>query len=349
LGKIKKLENEITAGLEVAEKKQAQASLQKTVKDVFKKKRIGRVKIGKLREKARVKVFEQLEGIDFKKLSSRKESDLKELEKDLKQLGFNLEQGIDSLTDVEIDAIKVLDPRVEQLRRLRQKPVSDLSVEEIRDIEDAIRYFVKQDELEDQMLQQGRAVEAQKVIKQSSDEVMSTKAVKKKTTDLTKKTGLGFTRNLRKAFIVESMHKGKLVQLATGPNAKTMRNVLDNFIHRAKGESLGKEFEALDAWESGKEKIKWTKTDTQSLQDTHEVRISGQKRTMSTDQIMSIANHLRSERNVGQLAKTVGLEIEGNKTGRMSLSEMVDAVDLLGDKQVALLDLTEEINIDFFG
>ena len=343
---IQKLTTEIEQGIAKSEKRTQIKSLQATVKSVFRAKRLGRVKLGKLREKARQRIFDVLEGTDLTNLSSAKKSQLQQAEADLKKIGFNLEKGLDSLTAEEIDAIKVLDPRVEQIRRLTQKSISTLTADEIRDIEDAIRYFVKQDELEDLMLQEGRAVESAKVIGESSTEVMSTKSVKKKITDLTKKTGLGFTRNIRKAFIVESMHKGKLVQLATSPNTKTMRNVLDNFIHKAKGVSLGKEFEALDAWEAGKDKIGWTKADTRSLLETHEVRIAGQKKTMSTDQIMSIAKHLRSERNVGQLAKTVGLEIEGNKTGRMSLVEMVDTVDLLTDKQVALLDLTEEINVD---
>ncbi len=343
---IQKLTTEIEQGIAKSEKRTQIKSLQATVKSVFRAKRLGRVKLGKLREKARQRIFDVLEGTDLTNLSSAKKSQLQRAEADLKRIGFNLEKGLDSLTSEEIDAIKVLDPRVEQIRRLTQKSISTLTADEIRDIEDAIRYFVKQDELEDLMLQEGRSVEAAKVIGESSAEVMSTKAVKKKVTDLTKKTGLSPARFARKAFIVESMHKGKLVQLATSPNTKTMRNVLDNFIHKAKGISLGKEFEALDAWEVGKDKIGWTKADTRSLLETHEVRIAGQKKTMSTDQIMSIAKHLRSERNVGQLAKTVGLEIEGNKTGRMSLVEMVDAVDLLNDKQVALLDLTEEINVD---
>lgn len=343
---LAKIMEAVTEGIAKAEKKIAVKSLQAAVKSVFRAKRLGRVKLGKLREKARQRIFDVLEGIDLTNLSSAKRSELQQAEKDLKQLGFNLEKGIDSLTDVEIDAIKVLDPRVEQLKRLRQKPISELTADEIRDIEDSIRYFVRQDELEDTMLQEGRSVEAAKVINESSAEIMPGKSVRKKVIDLTKKTHLRIGGTLREAFIVQSMHKGKLVQLATSPNAKTMANVLDGQIHKAKGVSLGKEFEALDAWEAGKKKAGWTKADTRSLEDQHEVTVNGSKKIMTTDQIMSIAKHLRSERNTEQLAKTVGLQINDINVGRMSLTEMVDAVELLNNKQIALLDLTETINED---
>ena len=325
------------------DQKAAIASLKKFNKEIFKKFALGRDKLGKLRDVTRKRIFDTLEGIDLVKLSEGKKVELNKVQGDLQKLGFDLANGIDALSEAEVDALRTIDPRAEQLRRLAKKPVSEMTADDIRDIEDSLRYFVTQNELQNKLLFEGQAKEIGEIKQRSIDEISP---VKKKVDvdDLTKKQAPGIGKSLNTLVIKDSMHINKLISMSTNPKSKTMMKILDTDRHAGKVKALDKQFEIYDAWKKGLDEIGWTDEDFNAFDEVHEIKIGGKTKKVNSDIILSFGMNLRSPRNLTQLRKTIGLEISGKNTEPITISELVDAVDLLSDKQKQLIDLVNKID-----
>jgi hypothetical protein len=308
--------------------------------------RRGKKPLAALSNAARSQVVKAIEGIDLKNLSDVKRTELKAIEDEMIDLGFNLVNGIQNAPDIELDAMSEIVGKnaIEGLKRLRKRGAKALSANEIRQIDDTIKFAVAQHE---QFL--GDIAEKRQARQTANKEgaiksLRPTKAATKETVDIGKQKKPSLLVRAGRVVHKDSMHLNQLVNSATGKDSDTMMNVFDRRRHDGKVKSLKKFFEVRDALSKELKRIGWDSSDIKRRNQIHRIKIGGKTRGLTTDQIMSLGMNLRSARNLEQITETEALVFPDGRVDAPTVAELVDMQDVLTAKERAIMDFLPTLN-----
>ena len=327
------------------DKKAAIKGLSKTVKTVQIKTKRGRQQFAKLRDAARERILDALEGIDLKQLTATKRAKLDKIDQMLTALGFTEAEKPEGAAAIEgTKAAKELERRQRQF-------VGELSTTEIRQIEDAVRLAFLQDQLETNLMSEAeaKAADARKV--KAIAETSNTASVKRQAAKEAKGKPIKLRRRIAGLLTwagriptKDSSHIYALARTASNFGSKTLENLVDVERHRGKVRGLGKFFESRDALQEQFKEIGWTNADRRNRIKFHDVVIGGKKFKMTTQDIMSLGMNLRDSENLVELKRTKGLNVQGRRLPRPTIAEIVDAEKNLSDKELAMMDWVQEMN-----
>lgn len=321
---------------------QAKKSLKKQIKRIPK---FG--KQIKLRQPAIDKISVALEGVDIAKLSAGKKEELSGIRNELKEVGFLIEKEFEVPSGEELEGIEAVvgERVVTQLQRLQKESIADMTAEEVEAIADAIRYALDQNTKETQERRKAKAERVQKQNQKAQAEITPTKAsgqidtAKRRIPVTIPQKVLGFFRQ-------DSMKRWALVESATGEGLNTTAKVLDQDIHEGKTKAVEKQFEALELLWAEMDRLGWTQQDVDRADAEHTVTLGGQEYELTTSEIMSLGMNVKSSRNAKQIVRTKGLHIAGRDVKTPTIGEIVDAMEVLTDKERAIMDFLPTLNED---
>ena len=299
----------------------------------------------KLRPATIEKIEAALEDVDVVKLSKAKRAELEGIRDELKEVGFKVEEQFSVPKEEELSGIEAVvgERVVKQLQRLQKESIADMSAEEVLSIADAIRYALDQDSKE---TKERRKTKSEKVAKQNTEAVGNiTPTAKSQTIDAGER-GIKITiPKIVYNFVREdSLHRWALIESATSEGLNTTAQVLDQDIHEGKNKKIDKEFEALEPLWDELERIKWTQTDFERRSEEHSVKLGGKTYKLTIDEIISLGMNVRSDRNAKEIVRTEYLEIADLKVKTPTIGEIVDAMYVLTDKELAMMDFIPTLN-----
>lgn len=326
------------------DKKSAISSLKKMVATVQKKTRRGRQQFAKLRNVARERILEALEGVDLKQLTAAKRLRLERIDKTLEALGFTEAEKLEGAAAIEGTK------RAKELERLEKQFVGEFTTAEIRQIEDAVRLAFLQDQLETNLMTEAEAATAEKIKVKAISETSDTRTVRRQALKegpikLRRKMA-GLLTWAGRIPTKDSAHIYVLARTTSTSGSKTLENLVDVERHRGKVAGLARYFDVREAMQAQFKSIGWTAADRKRRREFHLVSIAGREFQMTTEDIMSLGMNLRDSENLVEIKRTKGLNVGGTRLPRPTISEIIDAEKNLTAKELAMMDWIMTMNVD---
>jgi hypothetical protein len=126
-----------------------------------------------------------------------------------------------------------------------------------------------------------------------------------------------------------------------------MKRVLDTERHAGSRKATEAQQRSVFAVKAELARIGWNNEDIKRIDKKHKVTLCGKTVSITTQDIMSLGMNIRSERNLGQIVDTEHLLFgKRNKTSTPTVGEVVDAVELLTDKERAVMAFVRTLNED---
>lgn len=287
----------------------------------------------------------RLDPVSLQKLSKAKKAELEAVRDQLKEIGFKIEQGFTVPDPDELAGIEAIvgERVIAQLRRLQTDSIARMTSEEINSIADAIRYALDQDSKETKERTSERARQRRAERTEARVEVTMTKAAGKIDTE-ERGIPISMPKRVYNFLFQDSLHRWALIESATSNVETTTARVLDLDIHEGKTKKLGKEFEALEFLWSEMDRIGWSQSDIDRVDEVHSVKLGGKTYKLTTQEIMSLGMNAKSERNAKQIVQAEDLFIAGREVKTPTMGEIVDAMDVLSDKEIAIMDFLPTLN-----
>lgn len=303
--RIENLTEAIDKYLDKYEKRQAVREFKNSVKGIKKKYRRGEVALGYLPKKLSDKIIDILDKFDVAKISEKKEETLESRLKFVTRISNELSEGFEQLNaELDKDATDLLlmgTRRIDELKRLSQKYIGDLDVDEIKYIQASLEHLIKINDLKGKSKERRRIESLRTDINNARQEVLPAKAQIKALTGI-----LGAVRWLG----VEGQSTLRtLVGLATGRENPSTKKILIDELDNANNERkvLYKSF--IDYFKKLVEKKQIDWKDVKGLTDLTEITIGGQKINIDYNNLLSLYAHTQAEGNLRRLLKTRGLNI----------------------------------------
>jgi len=357
-GQRNQLLNAVSRARTEGERIVAMASVESVVDKALKKRAVNNVrqaiksipKHGKamaVRQPAIDTITAALEGVDLTALSKSKRAELEGIQQDLIDVGFDLQQGIGSASEEEVEGIEAVvgEKIANQLRRLKKKPLADMTAEDIQTIADTIQYAVKQNEAQNKFYRNRQYEDVVKPVQKASSELTPTRKALKADPEVSgRKRETSMAQYAGRFFTTDSMKIYALVEASTDQGDSVMRRLLDEERHAGKNKALATQFKALDMVRNELDRLKWSDADYERIDQEHTVTLGGKKYKVTTAEIMSLGMNLRSNRNKGQIVKTKGLFMGRRKVNTPTVSEIQTAMENLTDKEIAFMDFIPNLN-----
>ncbi len=297
---------------------------------------------------AELKRGRRLDAISLKKLSAAKKKELEGVRDELKELGFAIEENFKVPDPEELGGIEALvgEKVLVQLRRLQTDSIANMTSEEINSIADAIRYALDQDSKETKEQKKENAGKRLQERIKAKVEVTRTKAAAKIDTKSIP-LPISMPERVYNVAFQDSLHRWALVESATSNVPTTTQRVLDLDIHKGKTKKLGKDRDGLRVLWAELDRIKWGFADFDRKDEVHKVKLGGKTYDLTTADIMSLGMNAKSDRNAKQIVRVESLKIgrgRGRKVKTPTMGEIVDAMEVLTDKEIAMMDIVRPLN-----
>lgn len=303
--RIERLTEAIDKYLDKYEKRQAIKGFKQFVKGIKKKYRRGEVAFGYLPKKLSDKLVDVLDKFDLAKISEKKEETLESRLKFVTKISGELAEGFEQLNaDLDKGATDLLlmgTRRIEELKRLNQKYIGDLDVDEIGYIQVSLEHLIKINDLKGQSKERRRIEALRTHINQARQEVLPSK---EKVVELT-----GILGAIRWLEVEGQSVLRTLVGLATGKDKASTEHLIIDELEKAniKRKTIYKDFIMHFRKIAERKGIKWS-----NIKDLHEftkITIGGKEIEIDYDNLLSIYAHIQAEGNLRRLLKTKGLNI----------------------------------------
>ncbi|MEE9365874.1 MAG: hypothetical protein V3W44_04220 [Dehalococcoidales bacterium] len=296
-------------------------------------------------EAAELRKGRRLDPLSLKKLSKKKKTELEAIRDELKEVGFAIEDKFKVPDPEEMGGIEALvgEKVLIQLHRLQTDSIAKMTSEEINSIADAIRYALDQDskQTKERLAETKRRRQAERSA--AKVEITHTKAAGKIDT-AERGIPISLPKRVYNFFFQDSLHRWALVESATSNTETTTARVLDQDIHKGKTKKLDKEFESLEALWAEMDRLGWSQADFDRVDQEHIVTLGGKKYKLTTAEIMSLGMNAKSDRNAKQIVRAVSLKIAGRTVKTPTMGEIVDAMEVLTDKEIAVMDFLPALN-----
>lgn len=303
--RIERLTEAIDKYLDKYEKRQAIKGFKNFVKGIKKKYRRGEVALGRLPSKLRESLIEVLDKFDLAKISEKKEETLESRLKFVSRISGELANGFEGLNaEFDKDATDLLlmgKSRIDELKRLSQKYIGDLDVDEIRYIQASLEHLLKINDLKGKSKQRRRMENLRTDINNARQEV---KPAKEKVVEWT-----GLLGAFRWIEVEGQSMMRSLVGLVTGKSYEATMKLLVHDPNRTNNDRKGlyKDFIMHFRKLADKANLKWK--DVKKFNDRLKIKLGGKEIETDYASMLSILAHIEAEGNLRQLLKTKGLNI----------------------------------------
>lgn len=354
--RIERLTEAIDKYLDKYEKRQAIKGFKTFVKGIKKKYRRGEVALGQLPSKLRESLIEVLDKFDLAKISEKKEETLESRLKFVTRISGELANGFEGLNaEFDKDATDVLlmgTRRIEELKRLSQKYIGDLDVDEIKYIQASLEHLLKINDLKGKSKERRRMENLRTDINNARQEVLPEKAIVKRYTGV-----LGAVRWLG----VEGQSTLRtLVGLATSKENDSTHKLLVEELDKAniQRKEAYKGFIMYFRGLLTKKGLDWP--DVRNLQNLTKITIGGKEVEIDYDNLLALYAYTQAEGTLRRLLKTKGLNItvyarDKNgiftkksiyRVGRPTLDELRTIAEKVPENHKRLLDVYFKTNRD---
>lgn len=368
---VRKLMDEVEAGVEKFERKIAVGELRSTIKEVESKNRLGKVRLGKIPSPQREKMIEIIDEISLKKISKlpiegvktfgeldvkakrgREQllgADLKSLQQITQKLSSELAGGLETLDADTEAALRIPNERIRQLNLLTQKNIDEIDTQDIKLVTQSLQQLANNAKLKGQLLTKEGFKPLEGAIKTvTENEIATTGAARRKAGKIeagkpidVQKGKLQKTAEFGKGVLfLDDAHLDTLVQLATNPNSPVTKQILDTDLH----EGHRKAADRLRGWinESAKEFERIGFKDTDQISEKVTITLAGKKIKVEKDFLIKLELHSRSPDNLRAILTTEGWQVGKERLTYPLDAQGNDLVDRLGELQTALKIVRED-------
>ena len=371
---VRKLMDEVEAGVEKFERKLAVGELRQTIKKLESDNRLGKVRLGKIPSPQREKMIEIIDEISTKKISTKLEpgeekiktfadldvkvkrgreqllgADLKSLQQVTQRLSSELAGGLETLDAETEAALRLPNERVRQLNVLTQKNVDEIDTDDIKLVTQSLQQLANNAKLKGQLLTKEGFKPLEGAIKTvTENEIATTGAARRKAGKIeagkaidVQKGKFQKTAEFGKGVLfLDDAHLDTLVQLATNPNSPVTKQILDTDLH----EGHRKAADRLRGWinESAKEFERIGFKDTDQIREKVTIILAGKKIKVEKDFLIKLELHSRSPDNLRAILTTEGWQVSKERLTYPLDAQGNDLVDRLGELQTALKIVRED-------
>jgi hypothetical protein len=362
---VRKLMNEVEAGVDKFERKIAVGELKTTIKDIESKNRLGKVRLGKVPSPQREKLIDILDEISLKKISTQLEpppedvktfgeldvkaragreqllgADLKSLQNVTQRLSSELAGGLEALDASTAESLRLPNERVRQLNVLTQKNIDEIDTDDIKLVVQSLQSLVQSAKLKSQLLTKSGLKPLDGALKAvTENEIAPSRAVTKQATSdkpiETKKTALKKTGEFaKKVLVLDDSHLDTLVQLSTNPNSPITKQILDTDLHEGHRNSADKLNQWIDLSSRKFKEIGFT--DSDQISEEVITTLGGKKVSLTKDHLIKLELHSRSPENLRAILRTKGWEIGGKQIDYPLDAQGNDKIDRLAEIKKAV-------------
>jgi len=316
LKKVFKLNDEIRAGVEKFGQRQEIKNAKDFVKRLFKKHRLGNQPLGKLPEPQRSQILDIVNNTDFKKLTEAKEISLKASQAHFKKMAGQIASGFESLDAEELKDLQLPRKLSQELRRLEQKTVADMTTSDIRAIYDSLMALAKQAELKGKLLTK-EGLKPLSDIDVEKEVSPKPSAIKKaqEPIEREKKTGLvaGAKRTgglVRRFVSVDNYKLDTLADISTTNESKGIVKILDTDLHSGQRDMAANQLAMSQIMEEGFSKAGLKNVNQLSKKKTTG-KLANQKVKLTDDMLLSLELATRDENYLDAIGRLEGWDIDG--------------------------------------
>jgi hypothetical protein len=352
--RVERLTEAIDTYLDKYEKRQAIKGFKGFVKGIKKKYRRGEVALGQLPNKLRESLIEVLDKFDLAKISEKKEETLESRLKFVTRISGELANGFEGLNaEFDKDATDLLlmgTRRIDELKRLSQKYIGDLDVDEIKYIQASLEHLLKINDLKGKSKERRRIENLRNDINNARQEV---KPAKERVVEWT-----GLLGALRWIEVEGQSTMRSLVGLVTGKNYEATMKLLVHEPNKTNIERKGKYKDFIMHFRKLADKANLNWKDVKKFNDRIKIKLGGREIETDYASMLSILAHIEAEGNLRQLLRTKGLNItvyardehgfitKKNiyRVGTPSLAELRAIVELIPETHKKLLNVYFKTN-----
>jgi hypothetical protein len=343
---VKDLSEKINKFIDVYEHRKALSEFKSFIKSINKEYKSGKIKLGKLPNAVREKIFSLIDAYDLVNISPEKMVELNNLQERIKAIAGSMREAYSNwneLVDNGEEILRLSDSRIEELNRLNQMPISEITTDEIENLQADIQDLIDVSEKKIAIKRRIRAEQLGKDITDSRAELYDR--------GRTGEGAISEPSGVHKIAIDEQSQLRTLVGEITGKvNDATMKVIVDNVYDGYKKRNE-KYRDFITAFNRAIEDNGLDETIPKTLDEKVEITLGGKTFTTKTNYLLALYMHTmaRNGLNLRSLLESDGLNVHTAKrgyvrTGQVTLSELRDATNKLSKEQKLLGEIYFEIN-----
>ncbi len=344
---LAKLNTKITEFIDQYEQKKTLNNFKKFIKNLYSEYNHGKIKLGKLPNEIREKIFRLIGNIDLSNITPNKMVDINALKDRIGEVAGSISQAYknwNELVDNGEEVLRLPDNRIAELDRLNQTPASQLTSDDLENIQQDIQDLIDVSEKKAEIRRRIRAERLGKDIVDSRSEIY----------DRGEKDGT--LNEPGKLFKFVASQQGQIRTLAgliTGKNNNATMKVLAEKIYDGYSKRNAKYKEFIEAFNNLLNESGLTYADSKMLDNEVEITLGGKTFTTTYNYLLALYMHTqaRSGLNLRSLLDCEGLNIDAKKgnvrTGKISLKELKNAIDKLPERLKTLGQIYFTVNDDY--
>ena len=321
--------------------------LSKTWKKLKSKYKRGSTTFGAMPQKYREKFLDLMHDVDLDKLSEAEEKNLRSLKHYVQRLTSGIAANIGEFNDDAAALMELPQNRINELNRLSQTSVQDMTADDIDTITRELNRLAHQLATKESLIYIRTIRPLKTAVGKMIGKIFTAKRATKDLTaeGVSKDYSKAIKRNyLAQILGVDSSHIDTLVETIFKDSPEAMDLLMNDLQEgwTSRGDVIR---EAVEHIEEGAKKIGFTYANFKALKDTIDIVVGGKTLTVSYDQLLSMYMLSKSGDNIDRVLGTIGLEMNGKNAPTFeSPQEWFAALDKLSDKQKAFADLYHEVN-----
>lgn len=341
---IDDLSKKINDFIDQYEQKKTLNNFKKFIKNLYSEYNHGKIKLGKLPNEVREKIFRIIGNIDLANITPEKMVDINALKDRIGEVAGSLSQAYtnwNELVDNGEEILRLPDDRIAELDRLNKTPASQLTSDDLENIQKDIQDLIDVSERKAEIRRTIRAERLGKDITDSRSEIYD------------RGEEDGTLNEPGKLFRFTASQQGQIRTLAgliTNKNNTATMKVLAEKIYEGYSKRNAKYKEFIEAFNNLLVENGLTHADSKMLDKEVEITLGGKTFTTTYNYLLGLYMHTqaRSGLNLRSLLDCDGLNIYTKKgsvrTGKISLSELRDAIEKLPEKLKTLGQIYFTVN-----
>lgn len=312
--KTLELAGEIQAGIDKFEQRSIIGKTKKLRNDLLKAHKFGNKRLGALPSPQREQILDIIDNVDFVKLTEGKQGRLEASKAFFKKMAGQIASGLEGLDAEELTEFALPARLSQDLRRLEQANVNDMTTSDIQAIYDSLTELAKQAELKKSLLvAKGKKPLADINIKGeiAVKPRAARKIVKDKPVDPArereKKTS--FAGAIGRFGTVDNYHLDTLTDISTVNDSVDIVNILDTQPHAGQRKTADLQVELFDNGKQAFDRIGFK--GTKQLENKSKGTLANSKVKLTDDALLSLEMATRDEGYLDVMRTLQGWEIEG--------------------------------------
>ncbi|MDD5006547.1 MAG: hypothetical protein PHS33_08640 [Candidatus Omnitrophica bacterium] len=345
---LDKLADQIDEYLQKQDQRAAIKGLKETWNQIRSDYRFGKTQLGKLEEIPRQRILSIMDRVDLVKLSADKEADIKSLAEYVNKLGGELSGEITSLNaDVEA-LLKIPESRLNELKRLEKVSAADMVADDIRGIQQHLKYITRQHELKNKIITRMGAEDLRDKRDASISEIRpSPKALKlQDDIDTVSPRKMSIGKAVKDVFYLSSAHSDTLVERITSanPDNETFKLLVTD-LWEGENKEIGVFIQAREIAQNVQKQYNLTDKEWTVLGDDIQVSIGGKTVKITMEDALGLYMNSLNSNNMRRLYQSENIAFGNTTIPLPTTDEINQIIAMIPDNLKSWRNVFKEVNL----